>query len=138
MAQKKLKVILDTNIWISFLITKTYLRLDQYLINGKIKLIFSEELLTEFLEVTKRPKLKAYFSPENVSDLIEYFNSYAQLINVKSNIKICRDPKDNFLLSLAKDSNADYLVTGDKDLLVIEKFGTTIILTIENFMKLLA
>ncbi|MGB3849642.1 MAG: putative toxin-antitoxin system toxin component, PIN family, partial [Tunicatimonas sp.] len=45
----------------------------------------------------------------------------------------CRDAKDNFLLSLAKDGKADYLVTGDGDLLDIEIFGNTQIMTYHQF-----
>jgi putative PIN family toxin of toxin-antitoxin system len=46
---------------------------------------------------------------------------------------LCRDSKDNFLLSLCNDSKADYLITGDKDLLDLKKFGKTTILTITDF-----
>ncbi|WP_345125583.1 putative toxin-antitoxin system toxin component, PIN family [Hymenobacter antarcticus] len=42
----------------------------------------------------------------------------------------CRDPKDNFLLSLALDSQADYLVSGDEDLLVPGSVGSTSIVTL--------
>ena len=46
---------------------------------------------------------------------------------------VCRDPKDDFLLELAKISNADYLVTGDKDLIEIDNFHGTAIVSIELF-----
>jgi len=57
MASKLLKVIIDTNLWISFLITKSHSQIDNLLINKKIRIIFSEELLTEFFDVIQRPKL---------------------------------------------------------------------------------
>jgi predicted nucleic acid-binding protein len=44
-------------------------------------------------------------------------------------------PKDNFLLALAKDGKAHYLLTGDKDLLDLEKFGKTRIVTISHFLE---
>ena len=53
----------------------------------------------------------------------------------KITITICRDPKDNFLLALAKDAGADYLITRDDDLLSIKQFEKTIILTLEDFIK---
>ena len=52
-----------------------------------------------------------------------------------NDIYICRDKKDNFLLSLAKDSKADYLLTGDEDLLVIQKFDDTEILSYTEFSE---
>jgi len=63
------------------------------------------------------------------------FEPFIDLVSVKSNVKVCRDSKDDFLLALAKDGKADYLLTGDKDLLEIKNFGKTIILTISEFVK---
>lgn len=57
-----------------------------------------------------------------------------EFIEVKSEVLVCRDPKDNFLLSFAKDGRADYLVTGDKDLLVVSRFGDTKIVAIKEFL----
>ncbi|HET8837508.1 MAG TPA: putative toxin-antitoxin system toxin component, PIN family [Flavobacteriaceae bacterium] len=54
---------------------------------------------------------------------------------VTSNLKLCRDGKDDFLLNLSLDGEVDYLVTGDKDLLVLEKIGKTEILTYREFLK---
>ncbi|MQY78868.1 MAG: putative toxin-antitoxin system toxin component, PIN family [Bacteroidetes bacterium] len=119
MASKLLKVIIDTNLWISFLITKSHSQIDNLLINKKIRIVFSEELLTEFFDVIQRPKLNKYFSPNDIKELLDVFDFYGDLVKVKSRIEQCRDPKDNFLLSLAVDSKADYLLTGDNDLLEI-------------------
>ena len=57
--------------------------------------------------------------------MLKTFEPFIDLIEVSSIITICRNPKDNFLLALAKDGKADYLLTGDKDLLELEKFGKT-------------
>jgi len=127
-------VILDTNLWISFLISKDYSFLDNYVLKGKVKLIFSEELFGEFISITERPKFKKYFSKSDVDKLIQTIDKYGILIKVTSEIKLCRDIKDNFLLNLAVDSNADFLVTGDKDLLEIKNIRKTKIITIRELM----
>lgn len=57
---------------------------------------------------------------------------------MKSKVIACRDVKDNFLLTLSKDANADYLVTGDKDLLDMGEFGNARILTMTDFLALLS
>ncbi len=133
MQLKQSKIVIDTNLWISYLITKGFKRLDKLIYSDKARLIFSQELIDEFLEVAKRPKFRKYFSSNDVAKLLEIFDTYGELIIVKSNIMVCRDLKDNFLLSLSVDSQADFLITGDNDLLEIKKFGKTNILTITDF-----
>ena len=57
------------------------------------------------------------------------------LIETKSKINVCRDPNDDFLLILAKDGKADYLITGDKDLLILNPFNKTKICTPTEFKE---
>ena len=59
-----------------------------------------------------------------------------RLKRVKSDsiVEKSRDPKDNFLLALCRDGKADYLVSGDADLLVLSRFENTEIKTMANFM----
>lgn len=128
-------IVIDTNIWISFLITNRYKKLENLLIENEIIILFSEELLLEFSEVINRPKFKKYFSEIDVEELLNSLGNYIKFIEVKSKVNICRDPKDNFLLSLCLDGNADYLITGDKDLLEIKKISNTKIVTISEFLN---
>lgn len=129
------KVIIDTNLWISFLISKNYKQLDEIIFSGQCTLIFSGELLDEFLSVIKRPKFRKFFSQEDTENLIETIQDYAEFVEVVSKITLCRDIKDNFLLSLSKDSKSDFLITGDKDLLELETFESTKILTMSQFFE---
>jgi hypothetical protein len=129
---KSKKVILDTNLWISFLISRDFSFLDNYIETGKMRLIFSEELFSEFISVTERPKFKKYFSESDVRHLIQIIDKFGILVQVTAEINRCRDKKDNFLLSLAIDSKADFLVTGDNDLLDLEQINETKILTIQG------
>lgn len=137
MAKRKIKLILDTNLWISFLISNNHTQLDNIIFKKQAELIFSQELLEEFLDVVKRPKFCRFFSREDIEELLKTIQNYSIFIDVKSNVNLCRDKKDNFLLSLARDSKADYLITGDKDLLVLKSIDKTEILTITNFFKIL-
>lgn len=135
MRNKVSRIIIDTNLWISFLITKDYSKLDELLFSKQCILIFSNELLEEFLDVARRPKFRRFFSPSDIEAILETIDEYAELVKVSTTINVCRDPKDNFLLSLAIDGNADYLLTGDKDLLDLIKLGETEIITITNFLQ---
>jgi len=134
MKNKVSRIILDTNLWISFLITRDYTKLDELLFNRKSVLIFSSELLEEFIEVANRPKFRRFFSQEDIEELVGSIDEYADFVQVNTEITLCRDPKDNFLLSLSVDGNADYLLTGDKDLLDLKKFRQTIITSISAFL----
>ncbi|WP_412467588.1 putative toxin-antitoxin system toxin component, PIN family [Pedobacter sp. KLB.chiD] len=58
MPRSKSRIILDTNIRISFLITKDFSKLDEIIFSKRSIIIFSQELLEEFLEVVKRPKFR--------------------------------------------------------------------------------
>ncbi len=129
-----MRLILDTNLWISFLISSRYEKLDKLLFDQECTLLFSQELLEEFITVAGRPKLKKYFSKNDLLELLNTIDEVAEFVDVTSEVSACRDPKDNFLLSLAVDGDADYLLTGDNDLLVLEKIGDTEIKTISNFL----
>jgi hypothetical protein len=105
MTSKNIKVIFDTNIWISFLIGNRLGNIKRHIVDGKVTIIITEQLLIEIKTVTKREKLKKYFPKDSVKELIDF-------------------------------SKADYLVTGDKDLLEHNPFKTAQILTPNEFEKL--
>jgi hypothetical protein len=133
--KKKIRIILDTNIWISFLITKSMKGIDKLIFNDKAVLLFSNESLTEFIDVISREKLKPYFTKDDIASLIDLIEEYGEIIEVTSKVDVCRDNEDNFLLSLAKDGKADYLITGDKDLLVLDNFSKTKITKLTDFLE---
>jgi len=135
MPNAKDRVIIDTNLWISFLLTKDYSKLDSILSEALLTLLFSQESLEEFIEVAQRPKFKKYFSKSDLYELLLQIKERALFITVHSVIDICRDPKDNYLLSLAKDGEATHIITGDKDLLDIGVFGKTKILTLTAYLS---
>lgn len=135
MPNPKNRVIIDTNLWISFLLTKDFSNFDSILSDGEITLLFSSELIDEIIEVTQRIKFRKYFNLDDVERLLLMLKSRAIFIEVTSEINICRDPKDNFLLSLCQDGHATHLLTGDKDLLVLESFGQTKIQKISEYLS---
>jgi putative PIN family toxin of toxin-antitoxin system len=135
MTKKSIKVIFDTNVWISFLIGKRLSFIKQYIAEGQITIVVTQQLIDEINEVTSRERIKKYFPEERVKELIELLKTIAEIVEIKPTHHLCRDAKDNFLLDLIDFSKADYLVTGDKDLLIHNPFLTTTILTPANFEK---
>ncbi len=100
--------------------------------------IFSKELFTEFIEVTERQKLKKYFHESDIQQLTKIIDEYGIMRKVKSQIKKCRDTKDDFLLNLAIDSNADFLITGDLYLLEIKQIHNTLIITLRELEEVIS
>lgn len=119
------------------MINSEYDKLDVLLLNKNCTLIFSQELLEEFVTVAKRPKLRKYISSDELEYILETIDEVAEFVHVTSQITECRDPKDNFLLSLAVDGNADYLLTGDKDLLFLQEIGKTQIKSLTDFFDII-
>jgi putative PIN family toxin of toxin-antitoxin system len=136
--QKPIKVIIDTNLWISFLIGKELSSLKFLLVEQTVQPILSEQLLQEIILVTQRPKLQKYFPQSKVKELIDLLQIIGLLIEIKSETSICRDLKDNYLLALAKDSQANFLITGDKDLLILKQIESTQILTYQDFWQIIS
>ncbi|MEM7655411.1 MAG: putative toxin-antitoxin system toxin component, PIN family [Bacteroidota bacterium] len=132
-----MRIIIDTNLWISYLIFNRLIQIDLLIETRAVRLVFSEELLQEFVGVAMRPKFRKIFSGEDIEALLELFEAFGELVEVVSEVEVCRDPKDNFLLALAKDSGADYLITGDQDVLVLDRFEQTNIVTFTEFIELI-
>jgi putative PIN family toxin of toxin-antitoxin system len=134
MPDEKHRVVVDTNLWISFLLTRDFTKLDRLMLADRTIMLISQELLEEIVEVAQRPKFRKYFDLSELTDLLVNLKLKAELVQVRSQVNICRDDKDNFLLSLAVDGAAMHVLTGDKDLLVLHPFGEVQILTIADYL----
>jgi hypothetical protein len=128
-----LRVVIDTNIWISFLIGKSLSGLSKAIISSQILVLFSDDLFRELIEVLNRPKFKKYFSESAIKDLVTLLYEKVELIDITSHFDDCRDAKDNFLLDLAVSGHANYLVTGDADLLILNPFHGVEIISYQDF-----
>ncbi len=134
---KSYKIIVDTNVWISFLIGKNLKGLQKHIDSSDIKIIICDEQIQELIEVFNKPKLKKYFSKEQILEFFELLNEASVNVKISTITNLCRDEKDNYLLSLAIDSDADFLLTGDNDLLELVKLNNTIILNFNDFEKII-
>lgn len=135
MAKKVDRIIIDTNLWISFLITRNFKKLDERVKKKRVRIYFSLESIDEFLTVAYRPKFRKYFSKVDVEKLIDLFDVYGEVVEVRSKVDLCRDRKDNFLLALSRDSQANYLITGDQDLLELKAFERTKIIKMADYLR---
>ena len=133
---KRIKVIIDTNLFISFLIGKKLKILKELLTDFRVELIFAEQNMEELRMVSQRPKFRQYFKADDLDDLIDLIKSIGEVIEIINFPEICRDPKDNYLLELARISKSNYLVTGDIDVLEIGNYKKTKIITAREFERI--
>ena len=130
---KQIRLIVDANAWISSLLSPGFqVRLD-IVFGSAYHLMVSAELFDDMASAMCKPYPSENIKPAAYDKLVSQLRVNAELVDVHSVVDVCRDPKDNFLLALAKDGNADYLITGDKDLLVMERFGKTKIVSLRDF-----
>ncbi len=133
-----MKIIIDTNLWISFMLGRKVTTMRTLLTYPTLEIYVCRELLDEFYDVSSREKIRKYIRPEDLDDTLKLIHLYGKYVVIRTQSKSkIRDEKDLYLLSLANTINANYIVTGDKDLLVLEKHNHTKIITITEFMKLL-
>jgi len=86
----------------------------------QFKIAQSEETYQELSTRIYKPKFDKYISNTERQDFLDVVKKYSQFIEITSQINICRDADDNKFLDLAKDSNAEFLITGDQDLLLLK------------------
>ena len=121
------RVVVDTNAWLSAFLDPDSVvgrRLLRRRLDARFVLVYSQELQEEILRVLRRPKFSKYIPAEKMAGYESEIQRFP-LLPVSTVVDVCRDPKDNFLLALCHDGQADFLLTGDQDLLVLEQFGHT-------------
>ena len=129
------RVILDTNIIISYLISDHFKSMDDLITSSKITIVLSESLIEEVYEVSKRPKFRKFFKTQDILDFFALIEDHSEMIEPISIAIFHNDPKDEFLISLAVDSKADFMITGDKALLELGIAGKTRIISFTDFLK---
>ena len=128
----KLRVVVDTNVFVSGLVWGGNPRkVIKKWLQGKFLLLLSPFLLTEIILVLKR----FGFTREDLQKLRYILERNSLKFFPKRKTTLCRDPKDNQILDLCLVGKADYLVTGDKDLLEIKKFHRTKIVLLKEFLE---
>ena len=137
-----LKAIFDTQIYLRALINLrsacgklVFERQSDY------QLLTCAEITQEVMDVLTRSSIRQKFPQISDADVSQIGATLqeATLVEVKSEDieRICRDPKDDIFLACAKAASADYLVSEDKDLLVIGQHHTTGIINVATFLTAL-
>jgi putative PIN family toxin of toxin-antitoxin system len=132
-----MKAIVDTNLWISFLIGKRLSVLKSLLTNPNLTFFVCDKLLDEIQHVSSRQKIKKYVGDNDVKDTLVLIDRFCEFAVIRQEaVSPVRDVKDLYLLSLADTVQADYIITGDKDLLTLQVHNQTKIVAYNDFIKL--
>ena len=137
--------VVDTNLIVSAFLSRrgAPYALLQALYGGAFRLLLSDPLLDEYTRVLARPRLVERFalSADEVAAFFRFLARRAQPVTLQQPLSISvRDVQDEHVLATALDGGADYLVTGDEDLLVLagdEQLGSLRIVTVRAFLDLL-
>ncbi|MGB3534446.1 MAG: putative toxin-antitoxin system toxin component, PIN family [Microcoleaceae cyanobacterium] len=131
-----MRYVFDTNVIVSALLfenSKPAQALRYVLAHGEI--LLSLELLEELNEVLGRKKLNRYINPEEREEFLEALIERAILVEIIENVQECRDSKDDKILELALNGEAQYIISGDRDLLVLHPFRDVMVITADEFLK---
>ena len=117
-------IILDTNIWISYLLTRRYDILTNIILSNKLDIVTCSKLINEISEVLQREKFRRYINKKDIEEAIKIHLKLCRFIEVEKETDYLTDKKDNFLIDLYQTASATLLVTGDKQILEqAPKFG---------------
>ena len=132
-----MRIILDTNIWISFLIGHRLSEIRTIVTDERFEVFVCPQLMGEIVDVASRDKIQRYIPSTDVSDLLRIIRAFCHSVELKANaVSIIRDPKDLYLLSLAETIEAAYIISGDADLTTLRKHGNTRIITLAEFIEI--
>jgi putative PIN family toxin of toxin-antitoxin system len=133
---KKIKVVLDTNIFISAILFrgKPAKILEMCIFENKIEIAISPDLLAELIG---KLKYKFGLNESLLTEIKDFFSAKLNYILPEYKTKICRDTDDNKIIDLAISSGSNYIVTGDKDLLDLKAYQDIKIIKPEVFLDLI-
>jgi uncharacterized protein len=130
-----MKVVLDTNVLIAAFATQGLCHAVFEVCIDQHEIVLSEQILREFSSNLER-KLKV--PSGTVKSAIQFLRDHSSIHKIKKLVeRVSRDATDDHVLSLASETDADYIITGDQDLLVLKRYKRTPIVLPREFWEML-
>jgi putative PIN family toxin of toxin-antitoxin system len=136
-----MKVVVDTNVFVSALIRPGSIPAQILSHPAPFMLVTSEEILAELGRVFQYQRIQRRYnlSPEMIRNYILNIRLDSEVIQVARNVSVvAQDPDDDKFLACAEEASADFIVSGDPHLTVLESHKGIPILTPRQFFDLLA
>jgi putative PIN family toxin of toxin-antitoxin system len=128
------RLVVDTNLMIRALLSAGPARRFFKLAPLSHQLLYHPEQMLELRDVAARPRLN--IAPEAVTELIERIERYGRRIDSDLDAQLdCRDPNDNYVLSIALTGTAESILTEDEDLLVLDTWHGIRIMRLFHFLR---
>jgi len=132
----KLRFVIDTNTLVSSILIPSSVPAQAFTLIKQLGIfLVSLPTIEELQEVLTRPKFDKYVSASTRSEFVAQFIEISELIAIEESIVACRDAKANKFLEVAVNGQADYLITGDRDLLSLHPFRDIQILNPAKFVN---
>ena len=127
-------IVFDSTVIISAFITTSGTTKDVFLYCGeRFRIIISDYIINE---VSKKLRNKLGFSKTEIREVTDFLETHTELTEpADQKLELSRDKKDDPILNLAVSANADFLISGDKDLLVLKKVKGVKIISPAEFWK---
>jgi putative PIN family toxin of toxin-antitoxin system len=139
-----MRAVFDTNILVSYLLTHrppVATLIDVYVAREDVVMVTAPELLEELDRVLRYPRLQRYYSEEERTRFVALLMALSEVVELPETIpQICRDPDDDLgmafipVLACAVVGGADVIVSGDDDLLVLDRVSDISILSAAEFL----
>ena len=129
------RVVIDTNVFISGLLSSTSVPakvVDRAVSHHQV--LVSRDTLRELMEKLLASKFDRYISRRHREALLDRLAPNVELVEIVQPVRACRDPKDDKFLEVTVNGEADVLVSGDQDLLVLHPFRGTDIVTPADYL----
>ncbi len=136
-----IRIVIDTNIFVRYLIRPSAAikeLLEVRWLSDQVQVVTAPELVAELTEVLQRPKILAYIQPQEAQVILETIRRKAELLPPLGTVPpYTRDPKDDKFVACAIIGNAQYLVSVDEDILVLQQVGSVQMVTPFTLLPLL-
>ena len=131
-----MRAVIDTNVLISAIFwTGSPKRLLNRVRRGEVTLVTSRVLLDELKEILVRPDKPFKLTEEEADRVVKAMQNVAEVVETQSQVRVCRDEKDNKVLECAVDGRAEWIITGDAHLLELQSFKNVRIVTVAEFLR---
>ena len=132
------RLVVDTNVVISAVTNtgKRYQFLLEAVLGGKCTLVTSDEIIREIRAVLGRPKFR--LDEDDIDGAMSVLESLSEVIETKSKFRVVnRDPNDDMFINAAYDGSADYIVSGDCDLLDLKEWKGIKVVSATEMLEIL-
>jgi len=129
-----MKIVIDTNVIVSGIFFNGKPReLLSECFNEKYEIVCTEEIFLEYIETIE--KLTERYHKNIAKEIIPILLSNFAIVENINDGKYSRDPDDDKFINCAKSADADYIITGDNDLLVLEAVDAIKLITVSDFLN---